>query len=205
MGGNHPGAPHHWLAAGPGAGHTHRLPDGGVRLDWGWGGGRDGAGWVPEAWASRRAGRPAHQGWGDRGMGDDGVVRTRFSTAARSRNFCAASSSSRSGGKESGRRTGSEGPGLPLPPPNHLSPTPGPRVLPGDTVFSRMVISSMAEVVAATPPKMTVLVLGRRLHWGWGLGVGWEGRVGWGARVTTSPFTGSLLVVAPALSFLPPS
>lgn len=36
-------------------------------------------------------------------MADGGVVRTRFSTAARSRNFCAASSSSRSGGKESGK------------------------------------------------------------------------------------------------------
>lgn len=50
-----------------------------------------------------------------------------------------------------------------LPPTNHLSPTPGPRVLPGDTVFSRMVISSMAEVAAASPPKTTARPLGRWL------------------------------------------
>lgn len=67
------------------------------------------------------------------------------------------------GGRKVGKGTGSEGPGLPLPPSNHLSSTPGPRVLPGDTVFSRMVISSMAEMVAATPLRTTARPLGRRL------------------------------------------
>lgn len=84
------------------------------------------------------------------------------------------------GGRKVGKGPGSEGPGFPLPPPNHLSPTPGPRVLPGDTVFSRMVISSMAKVVAAaTPPKTTARPLGRRLltgDGGWGSG----GKGGWG-------------------------
>lgn len=111
------------------------------------------------------------------------------------------------GGRKVGKGTGSEGPGFPFPPPNHLSPTPGPGVLPGDTVFSRMVISSMAEVAALTPPKTTAGLSGGGSNWGWGLGVGWEGRVGWGAGVTTSPFTGSLLVVAPVPlpSSFPPS
>lgn len=95
-------------------------------LGWtGWGGGgRDGAGWVPEAWASGRAGRPARRGWGDRGMGDGGMARTRFSTAARSRNFCAASSSSRSGEKwERGQGQRNQG----FPPPPTQSPQPDPR------------------------------------------------------------------------------
>lgn len=33
LAGHPPGAARHWPGAGPGAGHTHRLPDGGVRLD----------------------------------------------------------------------------------------------------------------------------------------------------------------------------
>lgn len=33
LAGHPPGAARHWPGTGPGAGHTHRLPDGGVRLD----------------------------------------------------------------------------------------------------------------------------------------------------------------------------
>lgn len=58
-------------------------------------------------------------------MGAGGMARTRFSTAARSRNFCAASSSSRSGGKESGKGDRVRGAGAPLPPTQ--SPQPDPR------------------------------------------------------------------------------
>lgn len=88
-------------------------------------------------------------------------------------------------GEESGRRSGVRGAGPPLPHPNHLSPTPGSCVLPGDTVFSRMVISSMAEVAAAaTPPKTTARPFGRRLELGMGVGgrVGREGGVGGGGH-----------------------
>lgn len=57
----------------------------------------------------------------------------------------------------------------------------------------------------ATPPKTAARPLsGGGSNWGWGLGVGWEGRVGWGAGVTTSPFTGSLRAGARA-PFLPSS
>lgn len=111
----------------------------------------------------REGGKARKQRMGRRRNRGPRMARTKFSTAARSRNFCAASSSSRSGGKESGKGDRVRGTTASLPPPNHLSPTPGPRVLPGDTVFSRMVISSMAEVAAATPPKTTVRPLGRRL------------------------------------------
>lgn len=124
-----------------------------------------------------------HAGWGRGGMGRGGAARTRFSTAARSRNFCAASSSSRSARGNGGEAPGSEGP--PPPPPQSPQPDPRPRVLPGDTVFSRMVMSSMAEVTAAgTPPKTTARPLGRRLQLGMGVGgrVGREGGVGGGGH-----------------------
>ena len=109
---------------GPGRDTPTGFPMAGLGWTGGGGGGRDGAGWVPEAWASGRAGRPARRGWGD-GMGDRGVARTRFSTAARSRNFCAASSSSRSGGKESGKRARVRG--ARVSPPPTQSPQPDPR------------------------------------------------------------------------------
>lgn len=50
---------------GPGRDTPTGFPTEGLGWTGGGGGGRDGAGWVPEAWASRRAGRPARRGWGD--------------------------------------------------------------------------------------------------------------------------------------------
>lgn len=109
---------------GPGAGHTHRLPDGGVRLD---GGGR-GTGWGgvgSRGLGLREGGKARTQGWVDGGMGDGRVARTRFSTAARSKNFCAASSSSRSGGE--GKWEGDRVRGARVSPPPNRSPQPDPR------------------------------------------------------------------------------
>lgn len=113
-------------------------------------------------------------------------------------------------GKESGKRDRVRGPKAPLPPPGHLGATPGPRVLPGDTVFSRMVISSMAEGVAVAPPRTTARPLGRRLSLGMGVGgrVGREGGVGGGGHhkpIHRLPLGGRPGFAAFLLAFLPPS
>lgn len=113
------------------------------------------------------------------------------------------------GREEWGEAAGSEGP--PPPPPQSPQPDPRPRVLPGDTVFSRMVISSMAEMTAAgTPPKTTDRPLGRRLQLGMGVGgrVGREGGVGGGGHhkpIHRLPLGRRSVSPSSPLSFLPPS
>jgi hypothetical protein len=159
----------------------------------------------------QEGGKGRTQGWGRGGMGRGGAARTRFSTAARSRNFCAASSSSRSAGRDGGRGSGVRG-ATPSPTPVTSARPPGPESYP-ETRSSRGWLWApwrrwrRRGLLARRRPGLS----GGGSDWGWGLGVGWEGRVGWGVGVTTSPFTGCLWPGAPAPlpprspSFLPPS